>query len=69
MSEIISFSISRKLKNRIDLLRGDIPRSKFIIRSVESHIEDIRRFNGIKENSHNGNSGQTETIKNISGEY
>ena len=32
MTEIITCSISRELREKIDLIRGDIPRSRFMTR-------------------------------------
>jgi metal-responsive CopG/Arc/MetJ family transcriptional regulator len=40
MNEIISFSISNELRRKIDAIRGDIPRSKFIARLIEAMISD-----------------------------
>ncbi|MGH9982499.1 MAG: hypothetical protein ACRD8W_00910 [Nitrososphaeraceae archaeon] len=36
MSEVISCSIPKKLLRTIDSIRGDVPRSKYIIRQLES---------------------------------
>jgi predicted small metal-binding protein len=37
-TEIISLSIPRELREKVDRLRGDIACSKFIIRAVEEHL-------------------------------
>ncbi len=39
MKGIISFTIRNELKENIDLLRGDIPRSRFLTRLIESYIQ------------------------------
>ena len=39
MTEIITFSTSRDLLARVDRLRGDIARSRFISRLIEDAIE------------------------------
>ena len=41
MREIVSFTIKRDLRKKMDSLRGDIPRSKFINKILESYIRDI----------------------------
>jgi len=38
MKENISFTIKSDVKECIDALRGDIPRSRFIVRLLESYI-------------------------------
>lgn len=38
MTEIISFSISTELRRKIDIIRGDVPRSKYIVNLLESAI-------------------------------
>lgn len=38
MKENISFTIKSEVKEHIDILRGDIPRSRFIVRLLESYI-------------------------------
>lgn len=40
MNEIISCSIPRKLLRTIDGIRGDIPRSKYIVRQLESTLSN-----------------------------
>jgi len=40
VKEIITFSISKQLRREIDALRGDIPRSKFITRLIESTMSE-----------------------------
>ncbi len=40
MREIISFTIDRSLRENIDELRGDIPRSKYIHRILEDKIKN-----------------------------
>ena len=42
MKEIISFTIRNELKERIDYLRGDIPRSRFMIRLMEMALSEIK---------------------------
>jgi len=39
MTEIITFSISSELREKIDQLRGDIARSKFISRLIQDAIK------------------------------
>jgi hypothetical protein len=38
MKEIISFSIPAELRKRIDTIRGDVPRSKYIVSLLESAV-------------------------------
>jgi metal-responsive CopG/Arc/MetJ family transcriptional regulator len=38
MTEIISFSIPAELRRRIDVIRGDVSRSKYIVSLLESAI-------------------------------
>ncbi len=38
MKVIISYTIDSKTKSKLDRIRGDIPRSKFIGRLIESYI-------------------------------
>ena len=40
MTETITFTISKELREKIDLTRGDIPRSKFISRSLEAFFNN-----------------------------
>lgn len=40
MNAIISFTIPSYLKRRLDRIRGDVPRSKFIGRLLESYIDN-----------------------------
>jgi hypothetical protein len=40
MQTMVSFSIENNLKRKIDRFRGDIPRSKFIVRLLESYIDN-----------------------------
>jgi hypothetical protein len=40
MRETITLSIARQLLRKIDVLRGDVPRSKFITRLIESTMFD-----------------------------
>ena len=50
MAELITFSTSRDLREKVDKLRGDIPRSKFISRLIEDamvkHEEHIPTMTG-----------------------
>jgi hypothetical protein len=39
MTETISFAIRRELREHIDNLRGDVPRSRFISKILERAIE------------------------------
>jgi hypothetical protein len=39
MTEIISLSISRELREEIDHLQGDVARSKFISQAIETAIK------------------------------
>jgi hypothetical protein len=69
MTEIISLNITGELKNNIDYFRGDIPRSKFIARSVEYYIKTIRKDHIKKEKNLGGNSGHTEPTKYTNGGF
>jgi hypothetical protein len=40
MTETITVTISKELREKIDLTRGDIPRSKFISRSLEAFFNN-----------------------------
>jgi len=40
MRETITLSIARQLLRKIDGLRGDVPRSKFITRLIESTMSE-----------------------------
>ncbi len=48
MTEIITLTISKELRDKIDLTRGDIPRSKFISRSLEAFFKDRTQIDDIK---------------------
>jgi hypothetical protein len=39
MTEVITCSISRELREKIDLIRGDIPRSKFMTRILHQALD------------------------------
>jgi hypothetical protein len=39
MTEVVSFAIKKELREQIDFLRGDIPRSKFICIILEKAIK------------------------------
>jgi hypothetical protein len=39
MTEVVSFAIRRELREHIDNIRGDIPRSRFISKILERAIE------------------------------
>jgi hypothetical protein len=38
MTEIISFSIPAELRRKIDIIRGDVPRSKYIVSLLDSAV-------------------------------
>ena len=38
MTEVIFFSIPTELRRKIDTIRGDIPRSKYIVRLLEAAV-------------------------------
>jgi len=38
MSESITITVSRELKDRIDVLRGEIPRSRFLSKLIKNVI-------------------------------
>lgn len=44
MTEIISISFPEELRKKIDMIRGDIPRSKYIVRLVESTLTNEKSF-------------------------
>jgi hypothetical protein len=46
MKETITFSISKQLRGKIDALRGDNSRSKFITRLIESTMSEGKSKNG-----------------------
>lgn len=46
MKETITFSISKQLRRKIDALRGDNSRSKFITRLIESTMSEGKSKNG-----------------------
>ena len=50
MKEIISFTIKRELRENIDDIRGDIPRSKYINRVLEQSVAELKNKNFEKEN-------------------
>jgi hypothetical protein len=41
MTEIITWSLPRELREKIDLLRGDISRSRYIRRLVQTTISNL----------------------------
>lgn len=65
MTEIITLTISKELRDKIDLTRGDIPRSKFISRSLETFFNN----RGQKENPTQSNSKvlYSSICRNIAG--
>jgi metal-responsive CopG/Arc/MetJ family transcriptional regulator len=40
MTKIISFTAPKELIERVDLRRGDVPRSKFIIRALRRVLDN-----------------------------
>ncbi|MGH9974761.1 MAG: hypothetical protein ACRD8Z_02850, partial [Nitrososphaeraceae archaeon] len=38
MTEIVSFSIPAELRRKIDVIRGNVPRSKYIVSVLESAV-------------------------------
>jgi metal-responsive CopG/Arc/MetJ family transcriptional regulator len=46
MTEVISLSLSCRLKEQIDKIRGDVTRSKFITRTLETAIKRPEKDNG-----------------------
>jgi metal-responsive CopG/Arc/MetJ family transcriptional regulator len=46
MTEIITCSLSRELREKIDLIRGDISRSKYIRRLIENAIKSLGEQRG-----------------------
>lgn len=52
MTEIITLTMSKELRDKIDLTRGDVPRSKFIARSLEAFFRDRRQSENIKSRVH-----------------
>lgn len=45
MTEIITFSVTKGLREEIDKLRGDIARSKFISRIIEDAVQPQTKRN------------------------
>jgi hypothetical protein len=43
MTEIVTFSITTELREKVDRLRGDVARSKFISRLIEHATEKDER--------------------------
>ena len=39
MTESITITVSRELKDKIDILRGEIPRSRFLSKIIKSAIQ------------------------------
>ena len=60
MTEIISFSIQAELRRKIDKMRGDVPRSKYIVSLLESAIS---RGSKIEPSSAGKNSKATNQQK------
>ena len=50
MREIISFTIKRELRENIDDIRGDVPRSKYINKVLEQSVTELKNKNFKKEN-------------------
>ena len=44
MSPVVSLSIKNDLKNKIDTVRGDVPRSRFIIRILETYVSNQKEI-------------------------
>ena len=55
MTEVITLSMDPKLRKRLDKIRGDVTRSKFISLILQKEIEEIK------------GSINAETIKKIGG--
>jgi|KBSMisStaDraftv2_1062788.scaffolds.fasta_scaffold10424079_1 hypothetical protein len=50
MTEVITCSISRELREKIDLLRGDISRSKFMTRILSQVLDTNMRNSQLWQN-------------------
>jgi hypothetical protein len=50
MREIISFTIKRELRENIDDIRGDVPRSKYINKVLEQSVTELKNKDFEKEN-------------------
>jgi hypothetical protein len=61
MREIISFTIRSDIKKNIDILRGDIPRSRFIVRLLESYIQNTKKSKRSKGTKPVGGSLPTDS--------
>ena len=45
MKEIVSFTIKRELRENIDDIRGDIPRSRYINKVLEQSVKQLKKEN------------------------
>lgn len=50
MREIISFTIKRELRENIDDIRGDVPRSKYINKVLEQSVTELKNKKFGQEN-------------------
>jgi hypothetical protein len=51
MREIISFTIKRELRENIDDIRGDVPRSKYINKVLELSVAELKNKNFERKNN------------------
>ena len=65
MNEIISFTIKNSLKRKLDRFRGDIPRSRFIVRLLESYFNNKENRNDPIDKNRFENINPTDDIFHV----
>ena len=65
MTEIISFSIPAELKRKIDMIRGDIPRSKYIVGLLEAAVSKGLNFKSPSAGKSSEATNQQKTVRGL----
>ncbi|MFY9964797.1 MAG: hypothetical protein WBL44_14435 [Nitrososphaeraceae archaeon] len=65
MTEIISFSIPAELRRKIDTIRGDVPRSKYIVSLLESILSKGLKIESSSAGKSSEATNQQKTTRGV----
>lgn len=65
MTETISFSIPPELRRKIDTIRGDVPRSKYIVSLLESAVSKGANIESSSASKSLEATNQQKTVRDL----
>ena len=65
LTEIISFSIPAELRKKIDMIRGDVPRSKYIVSLLEAAVSKGLNMNSSSAGKSSEAANQQKTMRGL----